>query len=174
MSPSRKTTISWLAPSGERHRVAAVASPAPAGVLAELAEPAVVGRTVWVEWEPAERRAFVRSCEARDGRYLAELTFLAQERRREDRIPSAGNGSLEWFEMREKRAAPVVVEDVTEGGVRLRLEESLSQVDMVRLTGETWECLGKVRYCLARDGGTVLGIELAGPAYLKDSADYFD
>ncbi len=171
---TKSTTISWLTTSGERHTVDAEALATADGVRANLAEPAAVGRTVWVTWGPAPRRAFVKSCQALDDRYLAELGFLAHERRRQDRLPAVGLGTLHWFEGSRGRTATVEVEDVTESGVRLRAPAWVAPGDMVRLTGETWECLGRVLYCHAGQGGIAVGIELIRPAYPKDSPDYVD
>lgn len=170
----KSTTISWLTASGERHTVAAEAVATADGVRAELAEPVAIGQTVWVAWEPAARRAFVKSCEAREDRYVAELGFLVHERRRQDRLPAVGSGTLHWFAGSRDRTATVEVDDVTESGVRVRAPEPIAPGEMVRLTGESWECLGRVHYCNAVEGGTVLGIELTGPAYQKDGLDYVD
>jgi hypothetical protein len=44
----------------------------------------------------------------------------------------------------------------------------------VRLSGETWECQGRVLYCRRQDATQyVAGIELTRPSYLKNSADYW-
>jgi len=171
---TKSTTITWLTASGDRHTVAARAFATADGVRAELAEPVPIGQTVWVAWEPAARRAFVRSCQAVDDLYIAELGFLAQERRRQDRLPAVGSGALHWFAGSQGRTATVEVEDVTESGVRVRAPEPIAPGEMVRLTGESWECLGRVRYCHVGDDGSILGIELTGPAYPKDSPDYVD
>jgi len=171
---AKNITISWLTASGERHTAAADAIANGDGVRAELAEPLAVGQTVWVSWQPAARRAFVKSCEARADRYIAELGFLARERRREDRLPAVGSGTLHWFEGSQARTATVEVEDVTESGVQLRAPEPVAPGEMVRLAGESWECLGRVHYCNTVAGGTVLGIELTRPAYPKDHLEYQD
>lgn len=168
------TTISWLTASGERHAVTVEASPTADGVRAELAEPVIVGQTVWLAWKPAGKRGFVKSCEAREGRYVAEFGFLVRERRREDRLPAVGSGTLHWFEGTQPRSATVDVEDVTESGVRLRATEPVAAGEMIRLTGESWECLGRVNYCNTVAGGTVLGIELTRPAYPKDDLEFRD
>jgi len=171
---AKSTTISWMTASGERHTVTAQAFATTDGVRAELAEPVAIGQTVWVTWQPAVRRAFVKSCQAREDRYIAELGFLARERRREDRLPAVGSGTLHWFAGSQGRTATVEVEDVTESGVRVRAPEPVAPGEMVRLTGENWECLGRVHHCNAVEGGNVLGIELTGSAYQKDSLDYVD
>jgi PilZ domain-containing protein len=171
---AKRTTISWLTASGERHTVAAEAFATADGVRAELAEPVATGQTVWVAWEPAVRRAFVKSCEAREDRYILEISFLAQERRREDRLPAVGSGTLHWSQRSQARTATVEVEDVTESGVRVRAPEPVAPGEMIRLTGENWECLGRVHHCQTVEGASMLGIELTGPAYQKDALDYVD
>src|SRR5687767_14067793 len=115
---TKSITISWLTASGERRTLTTRASATADGFRAELAELIAIGQTVWVT--PAGRRAFVKSCETRADRCVVEFGFLAQERRREVRLPTVGRGTLRWFGGSQSRTATVQVEDVTESGVRLR------------------------------------------------------
>ena len=168
------TTLTWLVPSGERYRASVEIQPAPEGLTARLPEPVEIGRTVWVDPGLVERRAFVRSCERSETGFVLSLGFLPREQRRQDRVPAAGRGTLHWFDASGRRSTVVTVSDVTENGVGLRAPEVVQSAGMVRLTGETWECLGWIRHHRRWDTGCSAGLELAGPAYPKNAAEYFD
>jgi hypothetical protein len=175
MTEPKQFVLAWLAASGERRRALVPMVVGQEGATAFLPEPLPIGRTVWMEQGPAERCAFVRSCQSASGQWVVDLCFLVEERRRQDRIPVSGKGEVHWYDKGgHQRVATVEVENVTESGVRLKVAESLRGVAMLRLTGETWECLGRIRYSEAGVTGHGVGIELASPAYLKESAEYFD
>jgi hypothetical protein len=175
MTEPQKVVVSWLTASGQRQRAPVQAVANREGAVAILPGPLAVGQTVWIEQACAERRAYVRSCQTTAGECVADLRFLVEERRRQDRIPVSGQGEVHWYDKAGlRRVAAVAVENVTESGVRLNMSESLRGVPMLRLTGETWECLGRIRYCESGVAGYGVGVELAGPAYLKESAEYFD
>ena len=166
-------TIHWLTPSGERSSVTVEAKEREDGWTVSSPVAAPAGRTVWVDGEEA-LTAFVRSCQASGTGYVLELGLLTQDRRREGRIPASGAGILCWYDSKGRRESIVSVDDVTENGTRVTSPELLPETSMVRLCGETWEFLGRVRYCKPVEMGFAAGIEMASPAYRKDSQDYCD
>src|SRR5581483_3815902 len=83
------------------------------------------------------------------------------ERRRLDRLPASGSGTLEWIDpSRRRRTATVTVKDITADGVRLEADQPLETWNGARLIGETWECLGSIRYCRPENGRFVAGMQL--------------
>ncbi|GEM_PF-1801455 len=83
------------------------------------------------------------------------------ERRRLERLPASGSGTLEWTDpTRRHRTATVTVKDITADGVRLEADEPLETLNGARLVGETWECLGSIRYCRPENGRFVAGMQL--------------
>lgn len=92
----KSTALTWLVPSGERHRASVEIQRAPEGLTACLPEPVEIGRTVWVNVEPVGLRAFVRSCERAETGFVLSLGLLPRERRGQDRVPAAGRGTLHF------------------------------------------------------------------------------
>src|SRR5262249_7406474 len=90
------------------------------------------------------------------------------ELRREGRAHTTGGGMLH----RRGRPIPVTVRNVSDGGLQLQAPEPVAVPEMIRVTGETWECLGWTRYCTRQGSRFVVGVELVGQAYQKDSCEY--
>src|SRR5713226_8121000 len=90
------------------------------------------------------------------------------ELRREPRAPTTGAGWLHW----KGRSVEVIVRNVSDSGAQLQVSESLNVPEMVRLAGDTWECLGWTRYCTKQGSKFVVGIEIVGQPYLRESCEY--
>ncbi len=166
-------TIQWLTPSGERSSITVEAKERSDGWTVESPVAAPPGRTVWVDGD-ATLTAFVRSCQPSGSGYVLELGLLPQDRRRAARIPTSGAGILCWYDGKGRRETIVSVDDVTEDGTRITAPEPLPETSMVRLCGESWEFLGRVRYCTRAEMGFAAGIEMASPASPRNSHEYYD
>jgi hypothetical protein len=143
------------------------------GMAVETADAFPIGPTITVQWDMAERRGVVHHCQRRGKRHFIILHFVGREHRREDRLSSGGTGILSWFDG-GRQTATVTVKNATKGGVQLEMQQSVPLHQMVRLSGETWECQGQVRYCRRELGKILLGIQFTRPPYLRGVADYRD
>ncbi len=85
-------------------------------------------------------------------------------------MPTTGGGVLHW----RGASIPVTVRNVSDGGVQLQVPQAINVPEVIRLTGETWECLGSTRYCTRQGSKFVVGVEIVGEPYQKDSCDYRD
>jgi len=93
-------------------------------------------------------------------------------RRRQERIPVSGNGTMCWSDGPQVVSISIAIGDVSEDGVQIRSPRVVRAGDMVRVAGDTCEFVGVARHC-RRDGEAwVAGIQLASPAYSRESADY--
>jgi hypothetical protein len=64
----------------------------------------------------------------------------------------------------------VTVRNVSEQGMQLRCEQAIRPGTVVFLTGERYECLGTVRYCVHHDDGYRIGLEFVREPYLRNPA----
>jgi hypothetical protein len=168
-------TISWEAESqGRRSAVVEVLDLTTGGIIVKTPERLTVGLTVFLSWDHKDRRASVTHCEERGSGFFVSLHFLNEERRREDRLISAGSGRLHWTDRAGQHIAIVEVQNVTEEGLQVMVNEGLPHQQTVRLSGETWECIGDVCYCRTEGRKFVAGIQLRRRPYLKNSVEYFD
>lgn len=167
-------TLRWQSPSGELASARAeVHDVTTGGIVVRLPEPITVGQTVRLLDDRSERSAAVMHCEKQREGFLAVLHFLAHNRRRQDRLAARGNGTLHWADGGGQRMASVAIRNVTDSGVQIEIDKCLPLLQLVRLSGETWECQGRVLYCNRQEGTNyVAGIEWTRPPYPKNSADY--
>jgi hypothetical protein len=167
--------VYWLDHAGELRGGVEAVKDAEDGLVARLPTQLIVGQTVWVRSAVGNQKGFVRSCLPSGETFLTAVQILSCDRRREDRYPVVGQGTLKWNDGRLHHTSAVQVCNVTPEGVRVRLDRELHSGQMVRLSGETWECIGAVRYCEPEGGHYwALGLEILGSAYPKDAADYKD
>ena len=96
------------------------------------------------------------------------------DRRRTQRLPAAGTGLLEWNDATGPRGTTVRVTNVSADGVTIELPEAVKAPQMGRLTGNTWQCLGWLRYCNEQRGGFMAGFEFVQDPYPKGSFDPHD
>ena len=144
------------------------------GMVVLLQEPVVAGQTVWIREQPAARVATVLSCVKRASGYLVSLKVRPLERRRGSRLPAGGCGTLHWAGPDGSKSAVVAVRNMTSGGMQLEVPERLDVGQNIRLSGETWQCQGTVRYCRPEGGHLVAGVQLTRPPYPKDCLEYQD
>jgi hypothetical protein len=94
----------------------------------------------------------------------------AAYQRSEMRASVYGGGSLTWEDADEgSRTSPVVVRNLSGHGLQVVCQRAVRAGAAVFLTGETYECLGEVKYCVHVDGGFRIGIELRREPYLRTS-----
>jgi hypothetical protein len=92
----------------------------------------------------------------------------AAYQRSEMRASVYGGGSLTWEDADEgSRTSPVVVRNLSGHGLQVVCQRAVRAGAAVFLTGETYECLGEVKYCVHVDGGFRIGIQLSRPPYPK-------
>lgn len=161
-------TLSWESLSGgPSSDLAAIEDVTADGIIVRLRESVTVGQTVRVRDDLAARKATVRHCERQEDGFLAVLHFVAFDRRREDRLPTAGQGTLHWKDRGGGQIAGVFVRNVAESGVQIELHKRLDPYQTVWLCGEAWECEGLVRYCRREGSKYLAGIQLLRPPYPK-------
>ena len=171
-----KAKLAWRAArSGEGHyALAQVEAVTADGMVVLLSEPLVAGQSVWIQEQPSDRVATVLCCVKRVMRYLVILKLRPLERRRESRLLAGGNGTLHWGGPDGVKSAMVSVCNMTESGMQLEVPERLQATQSIRLSGETWECHGIVRYCRPEGGRLVAGVQFTRPPYPKNSLEYQD
>ena len=87
-------------------------------------------------------------------------------RRSEMRAAVYGGGVLAWNDAEKgPRTARVVVTNLSGQGLQIICSEAIRTGAVVFLTGDTYECLGEVRYCVYGDDGYRIGIELRRDPY---------
>lgn len=162
-------TLSWESlAGGSSSDSAAIEDVTTDGIIVRLHESVAVGQTVRVRDDLAERKATVQHCEKQGGEFLAVLHFVGFDRRHEDRLPTAGQGTLHWKDRSGGQIASVYVRNVAESGVQVELHKRLDRYQTVWLSGEAWECEGRVRYCRREGSKYLAGIQLIRPPYLKN------
>jgi len=146
----------------------------PHGVVILAPDSLTPGQSVIFRHDALETKANVTHCEKRGNEFLIALRFILHERRREDRLSTAGFGTLCWFERGSALTAVVQVKNAGDNGAQLEMDQSLSIDQMVRLCGERWECLGRVRHCQGEGSNYVVGLEFSMPPYPTKSLDFRD
>ena len=92
--------------------------------------------------------------------------------RSELRAPVFGGGWLTWDDAREgARTSHVVVRNLSGQGLQVVSPRQVRTGAVVFLTGETYECLGKVKYCVHGDGGFRIGIQFMREPYPRAASD---
>jgi hypothetical protein len=161
-------TLSWESlAGGSSTDLASIEDVTADGIIVRLRESVTVGQTVRVRDDLAERKATVQHCERQEDGFLAVLHFVAFDRRREDRLPTAGQGTLHWKDRGGGQIAGVFVRNIAESGVQIELHKRLEPHQTVWLSGEAWECEGRVRYCRREGSKYLAGIQLLRPPYPK-------
>ncbi len=94
---------------------------------------------------------------------------MEQDYQRGDmRAPVYGVGSLSWDDAGAgAQTSPVVVRNLSERGIQVVCEQPVRTGAAVFLTGDAYECLGEVKYCVVGDGGFRIGIELVREPYRR-------
>lgn len=142
------------------------------GVSVLVKTPFTVGTTIWLtrESEPLVK-AVVRHVKQQEDGYLLGLVLVKVEKRRTNRDPVAGRGTLAWATSRgEARHCTAAVTNANEFGVRVEIPVEIPVGLVVTLEGDVMQCTGSVCYCKALDDGTYsIGLHIAGkPLNLKN------
>lgn len=125
------------------------------------AEPISIGQTVWVVGRSVTgRKAVVRYCQASESGYNLGVRAISRDRRRIDRQPVDGAGVLRFGDSRGHTVkSEVVVKNISNGGMQLQIGVPAEKETYVRLTGESLECEGTVRYCQQDGESYLLGVQ---------------
>ncbi|MEZ5366767.1 MAG: hypothetical protein R2748_31610 [Bryobacterales bacterium] len=92
--------------------------------------------------------------------------------RREMRAEVFGEGSLTWNDgLDGARTSSVTVRNLSSQGLQVVCRKAIRAGASVFLTGETYECLGTVKYCVYSDEGFRIGIELEREPYHRANDD---
>lgn len=138
--------------SGQKNHIRAnVQDVTSGGIVVSLPRPMEVGRTCTFRWGPATDRVIVHHCERRQNGFLAVLRVVRQERRREERVHTAGRAMLCCDGRAAPRAFSVRVTNISQGGLQVEMPEPVDVSQMVRISGENFECVGRICYC-CREG----------------------
>lgn len=98
------------------------------------------------------------------------MTMIDQGYRRiHQRTHVTGNGVLTWDAGNGARQCSATVRNLGDGGLQLLVSRPLSQGWTAYLTGEMFECVGKVRYCVPEQGGFLVGLEFSHDPYLRNT-----
>ncbi len=88
--------------------------------------------------------------------------------RAERRAIVYGGGSLTWDDAANgSRTSSVIVRNLSGEGLQIVCHQAIRTGAVVFLTGETYECLGKVRYCVYGEDGYRIGIQFTREPYLR-------
>jgi hypothetical protein len=146
------------------------------GMGLRLARPLPVGQTVWFEpngGAPAMIKGVIRHCEEQDGQCAAGLVRVENERRRTERQPVRGSGTLDWYGPGGKASSTQVsVRDVSEFGLQLSATDPVPVGCATRLIGEAIGCVGTVCYCTPAGGEYLIGLHFTSEPYNQEAADY--
>jgi len=167
-----QAALSWRTEGGQqRYEVVEVHDFYEEGIVVQTPEALTTGQTVYLASGQIERRARVHHCEGREDAFVTFLTFEQHDNRREDRLPTIGRATLVCSGP-GACSLSVQVTNTSTGGVQVELDQALPVHQMARLSGETYEVLGQLRYCRRRGSKFVVGIQFTRPPYPKGSADF--
>ena len=133
-----------------------------------------IGQTVWFEPLPGPIvKGVVRHCDIRENNYVLGVFRIEAERRRVERLPVRGEGTLDWYGDGGKTcSAPVVVRNASEFGLQLASPTPVPAGSAARLSGNTIGCVGTVCYCAPADGEFLVGLHFSQQPYDRFSRDY--
>ena len=133
------------------------------------------GQTVWVTRpESPALKSVVRHVRRATDSYILGFARIVLERRREDRRPVAGRGTLKLSGPRgEAISIEAEIRNISPEGVQVSSPESVPKGEVARLIGTAVECMGAVRYCVPWNGQFLVGLFLIGKAHRKTSEQVF-
>ena len=170
-----QATCFWIDPEGSRQSQAIqVLDRSEDGLGFRVSHRLESGQTVWVEIDSEVfLKGVVRFCEWEVDGYRAGLVQVHRERRRFDREPSGGAGTLYWADDTNRRiSAPVIIRNQTSGGLQLEIPVAIPVSTVIRLSGSVLECQGVVRYCRRTEGHHLIGIEFLGIPHRKNTVKH--
>jgi len=99
---------------------------------------------------------------------------IVSDRRRTQRLPTSGTASLEWVEgASSPRLTHIQVKNVSDEGMTVECPEHI-EPQLVRITGEEWQCIGWLRHCHREQGRFQAGIQFAQKPYQKNCGEIKD
>lgn len=82
-----------------------------------------------------------------------------------------GGGSLAWDDVEKgAQTSNVIVRNLSGLGLQVICGRPIRTGAVVFLTGDTFECLGEVRYCVYGEDGYRIGIEFKREPYRRPAA----
>ncbi len=174
--PAAETaTIRWRKPAGELvKQEIEIKDRSSGGLGIQFPDEIPVGQTVTIAGpEDKKYRGVLRHCRPRDGGYFAGAVLVFRERRRHEREPTTGEGTLSW-----SGPAGALIEDqvgvrnLSEEGIQLTVPSRVPASSMVRLTGSRAAYFGSSCYCQFESGKYLVGLHVVrqGGRALRDVA----
>ncbi len=154
VSAAEPATVSWRKPGGELAALEIeITDTSSKGLGIQLPDEIPVGQTVTISaTEDKKYRGVLRHCRPQNGGYFAGVVLVFRERRRHDREPLTGEGTLSWAgPTGTHNEEQVGVRNLSDEGIQLEVPRAVPVPSMVRLSGVTEECFGSTCYC-ERDG----------------------
>ena len=157
-------TIKWRKPDGEfstqEIEIRGVSSK---GLGIYLLDDIPVGQTVTISAaEDKNYKGVLRYCRPQSEGYLAGVVLVFRERRRYDREPSAGEGTLSWTDPAgAHHEEQVRVRNLSEEGIQLEVPRAVVVPSMVRLSGVSEQRFGSTCYCEPASDKYLVGLHLA-------------
>ena len=100
-----------------------------------------------------------KSLDMTDG-FVVSLTYVSAGRRREERMRTSGKASIAWDTGGHafRSSCEAEVTDVSSDGLQLITDQRIPDAAVVRVFGESLQCLGKVRYCVEKGSKYRVGL----------------
>jgi hypothetical protein len=92
--------------------------------------------------------------------FVVNLSYVSAGRRREERMRTSGKASIAWDTGGHafRAGCEAEVTDVSSDGLQLITSERIPDAAVVRVFGESLQCLGKVRYCVEKGAKYRIGL----------------
>ena len=166
VSAADSATISWRKPDGELAALEIeITDTSSKGLGIRLPDEIPVGQTVTISapQEDKKYRGVLRHCRPQDAGYFAGVVLVFRERRRYDREPLTGEGTLSWAgPTGTHNEEQVRVRNLSDEGMQLEVARAVPVRSMVRLSGVTEECFGSTCYCEPDADKYLVGLYLVG------------
>lgn len=100
-----------------------------------------------------------KSLDMTDG-FVVNFSYVSAGRRREERMRTSGKASIAWDTGGHafRAGCEAEVTDVSSDGLQLITAERIPDAAVVRVFGESLQCLGKVRYCVEKGAKFSIGL----------------
>jgi len=89
--------------------------------------------------------------------------------RSEPRLPAKGPATMTWDAGNGSRESQVEVRNISSAGVQVVSKRPLQPGWTAYLTGEQFECLGEVEYCVSVDVGFYVGMSFRREPYFRNA-----
>jgi len=92
--------------------------------------------------------------------FVVNLSYVSAGRRREERMRTSGKASISWDTGGHafRSGCEAEVTDVSSDGLQLITAQRIPDAAVVRVFGESLQCLGKVRYCVEKGSKYRIGL----------------